>query len=218
MNARSQVIQLTVEGRQIEEVVLGLFHTILLNRTTGKHNYTKDRNFTIGSLAVQDIDCDFLDFTYVKIVSKELDAYLKKEVSQFRDMLRHSEGQQSGQIMLEFYRKQRNRWLFQGDVFPWEVWSLKLDIINLSTENERSEFKEKLSHQVMDKVFYILDVINRHEYVPSTPPKEDEELVYDTSFTDIQPYLFRISQQTTGPSPTSVGTTMRKFLRGSLAL
>ncbi|KAI8780688.1 autophagy-related protein 101 [Biomphalaria glabrata] len=193
MNARSQVIQLTVEGRQIEEVVLGLFHTILLNRTTGKHNYTKDRNFTIGSLAVQDIDCDFLDFTYVKIVSKELDAYLKKEVSQFRDMLRHSEGQQSGQIMLEFYRKQRNRWLFQGDVFPWEVWSLKLDIINLSTENERSEFKEKLSHQVMDKVFYILDVINRHEYVPSTPPKEDEELVYDTSFTDIQPYLFRVS-------------------------
>ncbi|KAH9495732.1 hypothetical protein Btru_013107 [Bulinus truncatus] len=218
MNARSQVIQLTVEGRQIEEVVLGLFHTILLNRTTGKHNYTKDRNFTIGTLAVQDTDCDYLDFTYVKIVSKELDAYLRREVAQFRDMLRHSEGQQSGQIVLEFYRKQRNRWLFQGDVFPWEVWSIKLDIINLSTENEKAEFKEKLSEQVMEKVFTILDVINRHEYVPSTPPKEDEELVYDTSFTDIQPYLFRISQQTTGPSPTSVGTTMRKFLRGSLAL
>ncbi|CAL1546692.1 unnamed protein product [Lymnaea stagnalis] len=218
MNARSQAIQLTVEGRQIEEVVLGLFHTILLNRTTGKHNYTKDRNFTIGSLSVQDTDCDFLDFTYVKIISQELDSYLKKEVTQFRDMLRHSDGQQSGQIVLEFYRKQRNRWLFQGDVFPWEVWSIKLDIINLLTENERAEFKTKLSEQVMEKVFSILDVINRHAYVPSTPPKEDEELVYDTSFTDIQPYLFRISHQTTGPSPTSVGTTMRKFLRGSLAL
>lgn len=218
MNARSQAIQLTVEGRQIEEVVLGLFHTILLNRTTGKHNYTKDRNFTIGSLSVQDTDCDFLDFTYVKIISQELDSYLKKEVTQFRDMLRHSDGQQSGQIVLEFYRKQRNRWLFQGDIFPWEVWSIKLDIINLLTENERAEFKTKLSEQVMEKVFSILDVINRHEYVPSTPPKEDEELVYDTSFTDIQPYLFRISHQTTGPSPTSVGTTMRKFLRGSLAL
>ncbi|XP_059143687.1 autophagy-related protein 101-like isoform X3 [Physella acuta] len=200
MNARSQVIQLTVEGRQIEEVVLGLFHTILLNRTTGKHNYTKDRNFTIGSLSVQDVDCDFLDFTYVKIVSRELEEYLKKEVSHFRDLLRHTEAQQSGQIMLEFYRKQKNRWLFQADVFPWEVWSIKLDIIHIATENERTDFKTRLSEQVMEKVFYILDVINRHEYVPSTPPKEDEELVYDTTFTDIQPYLFRISHQTMGPS------------------
>uniref|UniRef100_A0A0B7ARE8 Autophagy-related protein 101 n=1 Tax=Arion vulgaris TaxID=1028688 RepID=A0A0B7ARE8_9EUPU len=218
MNARSHIMELSVEGRQIEEVVQALFHTILLHRTTGKYNYNKDRNFTIGSITAQDVDCDFVDFTYVKIVSKELDAYIKKEIAQFRDMLRASEGLQSGQISLEFYHKHKSRWLFQADSSPWEVWSIKLDVTTLHNENERSEFKTKLSEQLSDKVFSIIDVINRHEYLPRMPAREEEGTVFDTSFKDIQPYLFRIYHQTTGPSPTSVGTTMRKFLRGSLAL
>ncbi|XP_005106306.1 autophagy-related protein 101 [Aplysia californica] len=218
MNARSQVMELTVEGRQIEEVIHSLFHTILLHRTTGKYIYNKEKNFTIGHVKVQDVDCDFLDFSYVKLVSPELDTYLKKEVAQFRDMLRSSEGQHSGQISLEFYRKHKTRWLFQADNSPWEVWTIKLDVTNLSNENERLEFKAKLTEQMSEKVFSIIDIINRHEFVPRVPVREEEDTVFDTSFSDIQPYLFRIYHQTTGPSPNSVGLTMRKFLRGSFQL
>lgn len=218
MNARSQIIELTVEGRQIEEVVHALFHTILVHRTTGKYIYNKEKNFTIGHVKVQDVDCDFLDFSYVKLVSSELDSYLKKEVNQFRDMLRSSEGQHTGQITLEFYRKHKTRWPFQADSSPWEVWSVKLAVINLNNENERMEFKTKLTEQMSEKVFNIIDIVNRHEFVPRVPVREEEDTVFDTSYTDIQPYLFRIYHQTTGPVPASMGNTMRKFLRGSFQL
>ncbi|GFO50582.1 autophagy-related protein 101-like [Plakobranchus ocellatus] len=218
MNARSQIMELEVEGRQIEDVVQTLFHTILLHRTTGKYKYNKDTKFTIGSVAVQDMDCDFVDFTYVKLRSPELDGYLRKETALFRDMLRSSDGRNSGQISLEFYRKNKSRWLFPAESSPWEVWTIKLDVVNRATENERADFKGKLSEQLTEKVFSIIDIINRHEYLPRVPTREEEDTVFDTSYRDIQPYLFKIYHQATGPSPTSVGTTMRKFLRGSLAL
>ncbi|GFR69775.1 autophagy-related protein 101-like [Elysia marginata] len=154
----------------------------------------------------------------VKLKSPELETYLRREVALFRDMLRSSEGQNSGQITLEFYRKNKGRWLFPGENSPWEVWTIKLDVVNLQSENDRADFKSKLSEQLTEKVFSIIDIINRHEYLPRVPTRDEEVTVFDTSFMDFQPYLFKIYHQATGPSPTSVGTTMRKFLRGSLAL
>ena len=44
-----------------------------------------------------------------------------------------------------------------------------------------------------EKIFGILDVINRHEFVPRVPVREEEDTVFDTSFSDIQPYLFKVS-------------------------
>ncbi|CAG5136401.1 unnamed protein product, partial [Candidula unifasciata] len=134
----------------------------------------------------------FVDFTYVKKFSKELDAQIKKEIAQFRDILRASQGLHSGQISLEFYHKHKGRWPFQADSFPWKVWSVKLNVITLHNENDRSEFKTKLFEQLSDKVFSIIDVINRHECLPRMPAREEEGT----------PYLFRIYHQTTGPSPT----------------
>jgi autophagy-related protein 101 len=36
MNARSQTFEFAVEGRQIDEVISCMFHTILLHRCVGK--------------------------------------------------------------------------------------------------------------------------------------------------------------------------------------
>ncbi|XP_077551792.1 autophagy-related protein 101-like [Haemaphysalis longicornis] len=36
MNARSEVFELFLEGRQVQEAVLSLFHTLLFHRTLGK--------------------------------------------------------------------------------------------------------------------------------------------------------------------------------------
>ena len=43
-----------------------------------------------------------------------------------------------------------------------------------------------------EKMFYITDAMSRHEYVPKFPSQSELDLVFDTSFPDIQPYLFKV--------------------------
>ncbi|KAJ8298175.1 hypothetical protein KUTeg_024706 [Tegillarca granosa] len=202
MNARSQIFELSVEGRQIEEV----FH------------YTQEGSYSIGTVGIVDVDCDFVDFTYVRVGSDALDLTLKKEVSIFRDTLRSVDGPGSGQISLEFFQKKRARWPFPAECIPWEVWTVKLDILTLANENERQICREKLGEILSEKVIHIAGAMNKHEYVPKMPNQAELDLIFDTTIPDVQPYLFRMSHQTTGPSPSSVGTTMRKFIKDTLAL
>lgn len=39
------------------------------------------------------------------------------------------------QISLEFFQRKRQRWLFQPECIPWEVWTVKLDVITLNNEH-----------------------------------------------------------------------------------
>lgn len=75
---------MSVEGRQIEETMLAVLHTILLHRSTGKFHYKKEGTYSIGTVGTQDVDCDFIDFTYVRVSSEELDRALKKAVGEFK--------------------------------------------------------------------------------------------------------------------------------------
>ncbi|XP_067654342.1 autophagy-related protein 101-like [Haliotis asinina] len=219
MNARSQVFELSVEGRQIEEVVQSIFHTLLMHRTLGKFHYKQEGSYSIGTVGIMDVDCDYIDFTYVRVASEELDQNLRREVSMFRDTLRSHDGPGSGQISLEFYQKKRARWPFQAECIPWEVWTVKLDIITMANEHERQVCRERLGEVLAEKVMYVAETMNRHEYVPKMPNQSDLDLIFDTVHFDVQPYLYRISHQTTGPAASaSVGTTMRKFLKDTLAL
>ena len=61
-------------------------------------------------------------------------------------------------------------------------------------------------------------VMNRHDYVPKMPSQAELELVFDTTFPDIQPYLFKISYATSGPNSPSMGTTVRRLLKDTLAI
>ncbi|XP_013404830.1 autophagy-related protein 101-like [Lingula anatina] len=135
MNARSQIFELSVEGRQIDEVVASIFHTILFHRTLGKFRYKAEGSYSIGTVGMVDVDCDFVDFTYVRAASSEIDQAIKREMAAFRDALRNNENATSGQISLEFYQKKRARWPFPAECIPWEVWTLKLDIIGLANEH-----------------------------------------------------------------------------------
>ena len=60
--------------------------------------------------------------------------------------------------------------------------------------------------------------MNRHDYVPKMLSQAELELVFDTSFADVQPYLFKISYATSGPSSPSMGTTVRRLLKDTLAI
>ncbi|KAL4230162.1 hypothetical protein ACF0H5_010547 [Mactra antiquata] len=219
MNARSHVFELSVEGRQIEEVVSTLFHSLLLHRSVGKFNYQHEGSYSVGTLGFVDEDCDFIDFTYVRVASELLSSNVKREVLTFRDALQQSASQEeSGQISLEFFQKKRARWPFQPECIPWEVWTVKLDVITLSNEHERQICRERVGEMLSEKVLYIADIMNRHEYIPKTPNQSEVDLIFDTSYNDVQPYLHRITHQINGPSSSSVSTTMRKFIKDTLAL
>lgn len=54
-----------LEGRQVEEAVSSLFHTLLFHRTLGKFHYKQEGNYCVGTVGYEDADCDFVDLTYV---------------------------------------------------------------------------------------------------------------------------------------------------------
>ena len=48
-----------------------------------------------------------------------------------------------------------------------------------------------------EKVFYIVDVMNKHDYTPHL--SGDLDAIYDTSFPDCQPFLFKASYKPITP-------------------
>lgn len=73
-----------MESRQVDEAMLALLHTILLHRSTGKFHYKKEGTYSIGTVGTQDVDCDFIDFSFVRVSSDELDRVIRKAVAEFK--------------------------------------------------------------------------------------------------------------------------------------
>ncbi|XP_052017244.1 autophagy-related protein 101 [Apodemus sylvaticus] len=218
MNCRSEVLEVSVEGRQVEEAMLAVLHTVLLHRSTGKFHYKKEGTYSIGTVGIQDVDCDFIDFTYVRVSSDELDRALRKVVGEFKDALRNSGGDGLGQMSLEFYQKKKSRWPFSDECIPWEVWTVKVHVVALATEQERQICREKVGEKLCEKIINIVEVMSRHEYLPKMPTQSEVDNVFDTGLRDVQPYLYKISFQITEALGTSVTTTMRRLIKDTLAL
>nr|CAD7198092.1 unnamed protein product [Timema douglasi] len=191
MNARSQVFDLSLEGRQVDEAVSSIFHTVLFHRSLGKFRYKQEGSYSVGTIGYEDVDCDFIDFTYVCCSSVHLDRSLKGVINEFSEVLRGNDGPGTGQISLEFFQKKKNRWPFQTENIPWEVWTIRLELIKLNNEHERQVCREKVGDMLTDKIIYIAEVMNRHEYVPKMPNQSELDLIFDTTFPDVQPYLFK---------------------------
>lgn len=216
MNARSQIFELTMEGRQVDEAVASIFHTVLFHRTLGKFVYSAEGSYSIGTVGYMDVDCDFIDLTYVCCTSNNLDRTIKKEISGFSEMLRSNEGTGMGQISLEFFQK-KPRLFFPTECIPWEVWTIRLELITLNNEDERRNYKEQVGEILTDKILYITEVMNKHDYLPKMPNQSELDYIFDSSYEDIQPYLFKLHYSVSGPSTsTSVGSTVRKLFRETL--
>lgn len=218
MNARSQIFELTMEGRQVDEAVASIFHTVLFHRSLGKFMYTGEASYSVSTIGYTDVDCDYIDFTYVCCTSNQLDRTLRREINQFSEQLRSSESSGTGQISLEFFQKKKNRWPFTTESIPWEVWTIRLELINISNEDERQMCRERVGDLLTDKVLYIAEVMNRHDYVPKMPNHSEIDLIFDTSFSDVQPYLFKFKFNTTKQNTPSVSNTMKKLIKDTLSL
>ena len=215
MNARSQVFEVVLEPRQVEEAVLSLFHTVLFHRSYGKFNFQNDSSYVVGTLGFEDVDCTSIDHTYVKAYSPGLAATLRQEVNTFTSDLKA--GVKSGQVSLEFYQKKR-KWPFAPEDIPWEVWTVRTELVSFNNDGERRQWQEKVGEMLADKILYVAEVMNRQDYVPKIPGKADMDLIFDTSFPDIQPYLFKISHATAIPCGPSVGSTVKRLFKDTLAL
>lgn len=218
MNARTQLFELSMEGRQVDEAVASIFHSVLFHRSLGKFKYKQEGSYSVGTVGYQDVDCDFIDFTYVCCSSVHLDQTLKREISGFSEALRSTDSPGSGQISLEFFQRKKSRWPFQPECIPWEVWTVRLELIKLATEHERQICREKVGDLLTDKILYITEVMNRHDYIPKVPSQAELDLIFDTSYPDIQPYLFKLSFTTSSPSTTTMGNTMKKLIRETLSI
>ncbi len=56
---------------------------------------SREDSWVQGSLGFEDVDCDYINHTYVKAQSQELDALLKQEVAAFHTDVK---GVKSGQV------------------------------------------------------------------------------------------------------------------------
>lgn len=225
MNANTHNIDVTVEQGQVEETVLSIFHTILLHRTTGKFCYRHEETYSVGTVGTVDVDCELLNFTYVRISSKALDAAIQKQVSNFAMQLSQTPGEySSGVITLQFYQKKRNHWPFNDECVPWEIWNLQVTERHLMTENERTVARETACLRLGEKIMSIVEAVGRHDFTPKMPTQTNLPLVFDTTFTDVQPYLFQIYhsigkanyERLTGNKGNSVGLTVRRLFRDAV--
>lgn len=218
MNARSQTFELEIGGLQVDEAVASIFHSVLFHRTLGKFSYKQEGSYSVGNVGYEDVDCDFIDFTYVRCSSDHLDRTLKREITGFSEALRCSDSPCSGQISLEFFQKRKTRWPFQPECIPWEVWNLRLQLIKINTESDRQMCRERVGELLTEKILYIAEVMNRHDYVPKMPSHSEVDLIFDTSYPDIQPYLFKLYFAIAGPSTLSVGRTVKKIIKETLSI
>ncbi|CAF0902260.1 unnamed protein product [Brachionus calyciflorus] len=219
MNARTQLFEFSCESRHVPEIVSTIFHTILIHRTTGKHTPKMDNSnaYTVGSVGFCDLDCDFLDYTYVQINSNELAQRMNQEIIAF------SEGLKSGEcnkISLEFFTRKKRSWPlnFQSENIPWEIWTVKIELMQLSNENERQVLREKLSDLLGEKVRQIIDIMDKPDYTPKLQNQSQLDTIYESEFKDIQPYLFRVYYSLDGSvNQVSVGTTMKRMIKDALS-
>uniref|UniRef100_A0A674GEN1 Autophagy-related protein 101 n=1 Tax=Taeniopygia guttata TaxID=59729 RepID=A0A674GEN1_TAEGU len=103
----------------------------------------KEGTYSIGTVGTQDVDCDFIDFAYVRVSSEELDRALRKAVGEFKDALRGSGSDGMGRSPWSFYQKKKSRWPFSDECIPWELWTIKVNVVNLANEQERQICRER---------------------------------------------------------------------------
>ncbi|KAF7490035.1 Autophagy-related protein [Sarcoptes scabiei] len=88
MNYRHNSFEFTCLEKKIAEIVSVIFHSVIFNRCVGKFNYRQDDSYSVGSLTFEEVICEFLDFTYVRVASYELTKLINQNIKMFADELR----------------------------------------------------------------------------------------------------------------------------------
>lgn len=189
-------LELTLEVNQIPEAVSALFHTLFLHRTSAKLHIV-DNQVISGKLGMSDVECDFIDLTYVRVSSELLAGEIQTPIQAFKDAL-HATKATNGEITLEYFTTDHFR--------SWEIWPVKVTIVTPSSESERQQCRKNVSKQVAEKIIFINKEINKHRFIPRMYPN-DLKMTYETNFTDVTPYAYKIDWK-----PKQEGSTILKSI------
>ncbi|KAF6032594.1 hypothetical protein EB796_009195 [Bugula neritina] len=219
--AKYDLKPLELEGHQLEEALNVIFHTILFHRSTGKYTFKSEGRYSIGAIGMEDVDCDRINMTYVRIPSEVFIAKVGNDLRTFCSALRAKEMANvtdktiTGQINLQFYVKSKVNWPRTPEVIPWEDWAVTVNLVSLANENERQNSSQKLRQDLSEIIKHIIRVVNDNDlHMPKEPGEKDHDCVYDTSIPDMQPYLFRILHSIDGDANYNeglIGATVKKL-------
>lgn len=216
MNLNEHYIEISCNSRNIREVADVLIHSIIFYRTQGKFTYNREDNYSIGSLGFEKIECKKIAFTYVRCKSESLANSVDIEVNEFVRKL--SDNTIYALLRLEFYTRKPNRWPFNDSKFVWESWNLKFLLNNQINQQFPSPsshipaqgFKRnsyiyrgvtnshpdasRVEFVLTSKLLDIVTIVNKDRAVlPNMPSLSNLDHVFDTNYSDIQPYLFSLS-------------------------
>ncbi|VDN06731.1 unnamed protein product [Thelazia callipaeda] len=242
MNARSHQFQLTVDEYQVRDALSTIFHTILLHRSLPKINYTSEINFQLGSIGVEEIDCSSLNLSYVRVNSPKLVTFVQEEIDSFVQCIRQAVENVAAprfyspppvsllshygtpllnaKIDLEFYQKRKRSWPLSNYDIPWEIWHMQLGVVRIKEREYWERMREEVADSVSEIVLKTCSLISRPQYMPQMPARSEVMSIFNTSYLECQPYLFRVikhplnSGQNTESTLMTIGASaVKKMLR-----
>ncbi|XP_054155096.1 autophagy-related protein 101-like [Oppia nitens] len=196
MNARSNTFEFNCLGSEVNEIVSAIFHSIVFYRCYGKFQYKHEDSYSIGTLGYEEIDCDFIDFTYIRISSPQLIQNINKAIKEFVDELRQDNSQTNGAITLKFFSRRRGRWPFTDAPLVWEIWTVK---VNCDRDRDRDKDskecqRDRIEDLLLEKLISIIQIMNSSKsYLPQMPNQQNSDTIFETNYSDVQPYIFQIS-------------------------
>lgn len=250
MNFRNHLVEIQCGHRETTDVAQALVHSLIFFRTHGKFNYKHEGSYSIGTLGFEKVDCEYLNFSYIRCASSTLVNRINNRIQEFTDKL--NENTHSGTLSLEFYTKRPSRWPFNDSKIVWELWNIKMVITTNSipsttpTNSELHHYQQRysdtarledvLSHKLLD----IIKTVNSDKCsLPQMPTQPNLDNVFDTSHSELQPYLYNITYKISenvleshsaggGASAkyndgnvvtdSSTPSTLKRFLLGTLEL
>lgn len=228
MNVRNYSIEIACGYREITDVTQALIHSLIFFRTHGKFNYKHEGSYSIGTLGYEVATCDNIDFSYVRCSSSILINRINTKIQEFVD--RFTDNTHSGTISLEFYTKRPTRWPFNDAKIVWELWNIKIVIIqnnslapiqhSPSDPRSYSDSGMRLDDVLSYKLLDIVRLVNSEKcMLPQMPTQPNLENVFDTSHSELQPYLhnisYKINENAQGNHPMSGGSS-NKFTEGGV--
>ncbi|CCD74140.1 Autophagy-related protein 101 [Caenorhabditis elegans] len=81
------------------------------------------------------------------------------------------------------------------DGTSWEEWKLILDVFRVESIDELQKMRQRVADDIGEKVLDICEHINHNHYTPKMPTKTEIPEIFETKFSDCQPYLFKIRRQ-----------------------
>jgi len=219
MNANIHKFELKVMAHQVDEAVISVFHPIIFNRCRGKITFdTNDPTmYTQVDIQYRDVDCTHIDHTYVHAIDDVLDKQLKEKISAFSTMLLMSGGPMKGKISLEFYEKKKRGMMIPMKNVTWEMWTVEIQVVNPQREKE-IELQEELIEGLMAVYRYIPEINFKRHYEPKFRNQEELDLVLDTSYPLIYPYLYKISYNIDNGSSGVGVESMVKMVKDALTM